>query len=523
MCNNAKCGGHSGHLVSSDMEHAPIEIDEMILDDLRAAIHGKVMVQESVRLLYSLDGSAYQVVPDVVIVPEDEVDVVRAVIIAGEEDIPITPRGCGTGLVGGSLNVGICLDMKNLNSISMNGDGVTVGSGVAKGSLDRALGKHGKMLGPNPSVGGFCSVGGMLAHNSGGSRSVKYGSMVDNVTRITFVDGTGKVITLPDNEGVGQDVMDLAGLIDRDKFPKVDKNASGYRLDRIGSICETHKLLVGSEGTLGVILSADLNTVDEPKNKMLFVLGYDSAYSAMANCTKVVGTSPSACEFIDHHILSQADLGLDPGINCILLVEYDDDLQERAAMLRSVITGTIVAESDDQKEMDWWWDHRNAALHHSLIAVDRHKRTPHMIDDAAVPLDRMVDALRILDNINKKYGTNIITFGHVGSGNIHARLEMDNTKTDTIRKIAGAYCREINKIGGTITAEHGDGFASSEFIEMQYGSQNYSAFKAAKRYFDPYGIFNPDKKITEKSTIVEHLSAVRTFHGGKMALSEEAY
>ena len=140
------------------MEHAPIEIDGEVLDDLRAAIRGKVMVQESIRLLYSLDGSAYQVVPDVVVVPEDEVDVVRAVIIAGEEDIPITPRGSGTGLVGGALNVGICLDMKNLNSVSVNGDSATVGSGVSRGSLDRILGKHGKMLGPNPSVDSSGSV-----------------------------------------------------------------------------------------------------------------------------------------------------------------------------------------------------------------------------------------------------------------------------------------------------------------------------------------------------------------------------
>ena len=505
------------------MEQAPVEIDEEVLDDLRSAVRGKVMAQESARLLYSLDGSAYQVVPDVVVVPEDEEDVVRAVIIAGEEGIPITPRGSGTGLVGGALNVGICLDMKSLNSISVNGNSATVGSGVTRGSLDRVLAKHGKMLGPNPSVGGFCSIGGMLANNSGGSRSVKYGSMVDNVTRITFVDGTGRIITLPDDESVGQSVMELAGLIDRDMFPKVAKNSSGYRLDRVGSIGETHKLLIGSEGTLGVILSADLNVVDEPKNKMLFVLGYDSVYDAMANCPKVVETGPSACEFIDNHILAQADLGLDPEINCIFLVEYDDDLQERAQLLRSIVTGTIVIESDDEGEMDWWWDHRNAALHHSLLAVDKHKRTPHMIDDAAVPLNRMVDMLHVLDNLNKKYDTNIITFGHAGSGNIHARLEMDNTKTDTIKKIASEYCREINKLGGTITAEHGDGFASSEFIEMQYGSQNHNAFKEAKSYFDPYGILNPNKKITGGSTIVKHLSAVRTFHGGKMALSKEAY
>ena len=505
------------------MEQVPIEVDSEVLDDLRSAIHGKVMEQESVRLLYSLDGSAYQVVPDVVVVPEDQEDVVRAVIIAGEEGIPITPRGCGTGLVGAALNVGICLDMKNLNSISVNGDIATVESGVTRGRLDSVLGKHGKMLGPDPSVGGFCSIGGMLANNAGGRRSVKYGSMVDNTARVTLVDGTGRVITLPEDKSVGQDIMELVGSIDKDMFPKVAKNASGYRLDSIGSIEETHKLLIGSEGTLGVILSADLNILDNPKNKMLVVVGYDSAHSAMANCPQVVGTGPSSCEFIDQSILAQADLDLDPGIGCIFLVEYDDDISKRAQLLRSVITGTIVAESGDEKDMNWWWDHRNAALHHSLLAVDRHKRTPHMIDDAAVPLDRMVEMLQVLDNINKKYDTSIITFGHAGSGNIHARLEMDNTKVDVIKKIASEYCREINKLGGTITAEHGDGFASSEFIEMQHGSQNYGAFKAAKTYFDPYGILNPNKKITRGSTIVENLSAVRTFHGGKMALSEEAY
>ena len=505
------------------MDNVPIQIDQEVLDDLRSAIHGKVTEQESVRLLYSLDGSAYQVVPDIVVVPEDQDDVVRAIIIAGEEGIPITPRGCGTGLVGGALNVGICLDMKNLNSISINGDIATVQSGVTRGHLDSALDRHGKMLGPDPSVGGFCSIGGMLANNAGGRRSVKYGSMVDNTSRVTLVDGTGRVITLPDDKSVGQDVMEFVGSIDRDMFPKVAKNASGYRLDSIGSIEETHKLLIGSEGTLGVILSADLNIVDNPKNKMLVVVGYDTAYSAMANCPQIAGTGPSSCEFIDQHILASADLDLDPEIGCILLIEYDDDVSKRAQSLRSAITGTIVAETGDEKEMDWWWDHRNAALHHSILAVDRHKRTPHMIDDAAVPLDRMVEMLQVLDNINKKHDTSIITFGHVGSGNIHARLEMDNTKLDTIKKIASEYCKEINKLGGTITAEHGDGFASSEFIEMQYGSKNYDAFKAAKTYFDPYGILNPNKKITEVSTIVEHLSAVRTFHGGKMALSKEAY
>lgn len=483
-------------------------MNETVIDRLVQAVRGEVVTKESIRLLYSLDASAYQIIPDVIIIPREQNDIVDIVLIAAEEGISVTPRGAGTGLVGGALNTGICIDTKNLDAVSVNGDTVTVGAGTRKGSLDLELAKHGKMLGPNPSVGGFCSIGGMLGHNSGGINSVKYGSMVDIVKSITFVDGTGRLITLPDDETVSQDIMDIVSRIDRSMFPDVAKNACGYALNKIESVAETQKALVGSDGTLGVIVSAELGLVDKPASKILFVIGYDSVYTAMKDCPGIVLTGPSSCEFVDRHILDAGNMESGPEIECMLLVEYDDTLRARSKMLEGVVQGTIIAKTDNIAEMRSWWAHRNAALHHSLYSVSDSRRTPHIIEDAAVPLDRMVDLLHILNRINERYKTSTIMFGHAGSGNIHVRLVMDNSKTATMKKIAGEYCRDVNKIGGTITAEHGDGLASSEFVRLQYGDQNYRAFEALKDLFDPHKIMNPGKKITQKSTVVENLLAI---------------
>ena len=481
-------------------------MNESLIREMESAIRGEVMTQKEIRHLYSRDASAYQVVPDMVVVPADEDDVVRTIRIAGRTKTPITPRGAGTGLVGGALNTGIILDMKNIDTVNVNGDRVVVGSGVRKGRLDQVLAKHKKIFAPNPSVGAYCSIGGMLGNNSGGSRSIKYGTMIDNVTRVTFVDGTGKMITLPDDTQTGEKIIEAVGMAQVEKFPQVTKNSSGYRMDRIHTIKDTHRILIGSEGTLGVILSAELCLIDEPKYKHLFVLGYDSVAGSMSDCIKIVKTCPSAIEFLDSHVIERIDFGFSKDTQCALLVEYDEDMQDGIKEIRETVTGRIVADLNDVEEMDWWWNHRNVALQHSMSAVSPDMHTPHMIDDAAVPLERVYELFCILDDINNRYKTSTITFGHAGDGNIHARLILDNPNTKTIRSIAREYCSRINGIGGTITAEHGDGFASSEFIRMQYGDQNYEAFQVAKKVFDPHGILNPGKMTTCKGIMTDNLS-----------------
>ena len=168
-----------------------------ILKTLQSVIQGDVYSQKEFREFYSVDASSYKIIPKIIVVPKNEKDVINIVKIAKKFKTSVTVRGAGTGLVGSALNNGIILEMKNFNSIKLSNEFVTVGSGTIKGILDKKLEEHRKFFPPNPSIGSFCSIGGMLGNNSSGSRSLKYGSVIDNVTKVTFIDGNGNNVRTP--------------------------------------------------------------------------------------------------------------------------------------------------------------------------------------------------------------------------------------------------------------------------------------------------------------------------------------
>ena len=159
----------------------------------------------------------------------------------------------------------------------------------------------------------------------------------------------------------------------------------------------------------------------------------------------------------------------------------------------------------NKSEMETWWRHRDSSLYYSLKSIKKENRIPHVIEDAAVPLKNFPKLFQILDKINKKYNTESIVYGHAGNGNVHVRLISNRKKIAVVKNIAIEYFQEILKLDGTITAEHGDGLARSEFIKKQYGVKNYEIFKKIKNYFDPTNTLNPGKIITTKSTIIQNL------------------
>jgi len=152
-----------------------------------------------------------------------------------------------------------------------------------------------------------------------------------------------------------------------------------------------------------------------------------------------------------------------------------------------------------------WWKYRDSSLHYSLKSIKKEKRMPHIIEDAAVPLENLEKLFSVLNKINKKYKTRSVVYGHAGNGNIHVRLISDRKTIAIIKNSAIQYFEEVIKLGGTITAEHGDGLARSEFIKKQYGTKNYKIFKEIKKFFDPKNVLNPGKIITKKSTMIENL------------------
>ncbi len=455
---------------------------------LERAVRGDVLVQDEMMNLYSVDASMYQVVPDAVVIPRDEDDVIGAVNVAAESNLPVTVRGAGTGLVGGALNRGIILDMKNLDRIGPGG--VDVGAGATIGRLGMVLEGQGRFFAPNPSVGAFCSVGGMIGCNAGGSRSLKYGSMIDNVARITFIDGRGDRVTLPDDEDVGRSVLGMASKIQRDRFPRVTKNASGYRLDAVRAIGDSHRILIGSEGTLGIVTSAELKIRDIPEYRLLVVMGYDSIRAALQDCSIIRRTNPAAIEFVDRAILAHIDAGIDHATECLLFVEYDEEGHPEPET-----AGRVVARTEDDAEILRWQRYRGSALHYSLKDTGKAYRVPHIIEDAAVPPERLPDLFAALEGINKRHHTRTITYGHAGDANIHVRLISEGS-IGSVQDIAGEYFGEIVRLGGTMSAEHGDGLARSGFVRMQYGERNCQAFADTKRLFDPKGILNPGKIVT---------------------------
>ncbi len=478
---------------------------EKLITKLKDVIQGNVFSEKEFREFYSVDSSSYKLIPKVIVIPKNEKDVINTIKIAKKMKTSVTVRGAGTGLVGSALNTGIILDLKNFDSIRLNNSHAIVGTGAIKGMLDKKLAKEKKFFPPNPSIGSFCSVGGMLGNNSSGSRSLKYGSVIDNVEEITFIDGNGKKITLPKNNKISNNLIKITESIDCKKFPNVTKNSSGYRADKIKTIKDSHKIIIGSEGTLGIILSAKLKILSNPKKRILFVVEYDSITKAATNCIEINKTNPSAIEFVDKTTFDQINCKFEKQSKCLLFVEYDENIKTSEKLLKKLITGKIVKKLQTEKEISKWWRYRDSSLHYSLKSIKKEKRIPHLIEDAAVPLKYFPKLFEILNKINKKYKTKSIVYGHAGNGNVHVRLISDRKNLGIIKKMATEYFDDIIKLGGTITAEHGDGLARSEFIKKQYGTANYQIFRKIKNYFDPANVLNPGKIITSKSTIIQNL------------------
>lgn len=478
-----------------------------IKKSLKKIIKGDLIWEKEILNIYSVDASSYQIVPKVIVIPKDEADVIALVKFAYKSNISVTVRGAGTGLVGSALNDGIIADMRNFQTIKICKNTATVGVGVSKGLLDKKLKEKKKFFPPNPSIGSFCSIGGMLGNNSSGSRSLKYGSVIDNIEQITFVTGKGEKITLPENKKIGKKITEFSEKIDIKKFPNTTKNSSGYRLDASSKISQTHKAILGSEGTLGIITSAKLKIRDIPNKRILAIMEYDSLDKAAKNCKEILSTCPAATEFVDLFTLQQFPQKFDANTKCLLFVEYDSDIKKKIKELKKLSSGKITHEISNDAEIQRWWKYRDSSLYYSLKSIKKENRIPHIIEDATVPIEKLAELFQTINKINKEFSTKSIMYGHAGNANIHVRLISNRKNIKKVRKIADAYFSKIISMKGTITGEHGDGLARSEYVKKQYGQKNYAIFRQLKTFFDPKDILNPNKIITKKTLILKNLES----------------
>ena len=466
------------------------------LQTLQKSIKGAITCNDEILNYYSVDSSFYQIKPKLVVIPKTVSDITTIVQFAKKNNLTITPRGGGTGLVGSALNDGIILDLKNFDKIKISKNHVDVGGGTYKGKLDMALTKQKKFLGPNPSVGPYCTIGGMIATNASGSHSLKYGSTIDNLLEVTMVLGTGRVVKLPSKTQLANSVLRLARSINKNNFPQVTKNSCGYRLDAVSDRNGSQKIIAASEGTLGIIVSAKLRIFKEPRKKSLLILGFNSIKKIVNDCQNIVLLNPSALEVVDNNTMKNFKTKFPPKIKCLLFVEFDSKIQQNIKKLKKIYTGKLLHILNDKQSISKWWNYRNSALYYSLKNLLSKESLPHIIEDAAVPLDKLEQLITLTQKIRKKFHAKLVLYGHAGNGNIHIRIASKNNDKSTTRRLGKMFFSQVIQMGGTITGEHGDGLARTDFVKLQYGTKLYSIFTELKREFDPDLILNPNKIVT---------------------------
>ena len=452
---------------------------------LSGLVPGIVSWEREIIDFYSVDSSSYVIRPKAVVFPADEKDVQKIVRFAGKSGTGITARGGGTGLVGGGIGDGIIMDLKAMNRTSVHDGFVSAEAGASKGALDAALERRGKIFGPNPSVGPYCTIGGMIGTNAGGSRSLKYGTVIDNILEVEFVDGCGNLIRLPGSSQTGRKIARIARGTDGRRYPDVSKNSCGYRLDAVSGTDDVQKIMAGSEGTLGIITSAKLKIHPRPRHRTLAVFGYKSIGEAMGDCMRITRMRPAALEFIDCNTLGNIKYGIPKKTRCALFIEFEGQNNRHPGRF---LSGSLLKSASDEREIKRWWRYRDSALAYSMRGVPKSEIIPHIIEDAAVPIRNLGRLARVIGGIGRRFGARCIVYGHAGDGNLHVRLVARD-----LGGIAEWYFARILELGGTITAEHGDGLARTGFVRQQYGDDVYRRFRQLKGLLDPHGILNPEK------------------------------
>ena len=463
-------------------------MEEKLVDSLKNLISGEVTAEKEFLDFYSLDSSAYSKRPRLIVFPKSTDDVKKTIRFAKKRKIPICARGGSTGLVGSSLTTGIILDMKNFNKIKLSKNHVIVGAGVSKGELDLILKHNKKFLGPNPSVGAFCKIGGMIANNSSGARSLKYGSVIDNLLEVVLVDGNGNEIILPKNKTISKKITKISNGSNQ-LYPNVTKNSTGYRLDAVTEN-NSQKIIAGSESTLGIIVQAKLRIFSIPKKRLIIVVGFNRLEDALYTVPYILRFKPSSLEFVDETVIKNIPHKFNKEIKCLLMIEFDSNISKSQKNLHSLIHRfSIIFTSSKKLEIEKWWSYRDSALFFTLKNIPKNQLVPHVIEDATVHPENLKYLITFLKKITKKHRLKFVVYGHAGNGNLHIRL-ISNSKRN-LDKLHKEFFSFVVSLDGTISGEHGDGIARTKYLKLQSSPQLLQKFQSIKKQFDPAGILNP--------------------------------
>ena len=510
--------------------------------DLEARLAGEVRFDAVSRALYSTDASVYQIEPLGVAIVRSREDVLAALACARAHGCSVTARGGGTSQAGQAIGAGLQIDtskyFNRLLEVNVEERWARVEPGIVLDELNAQLAPHRLRFAPDISTASRATIGGMISNNSSGARSVRYGKTIDHVLDLHVALADGSVVHLrpltpaeleaacaaETFEGacyrtVRRMAARHAEEIDR-RYPKILRRVGGYNLDAFtpdragaGEPFNLAKLIVGSEGTLGLIVEARLNLVPLPKAKAVLTIEYDDLLDALGETPAILAHDPSAVEVMDHSILDHAreNPALDAlrravlrtDCGALLCVElYGDSAQEilpRLNRLESNIRARGVASHTtravapaDQARI---WKLRESSLGLSM-AMKGDAKSISFVEDTAVAPEKLRDFIARFLEVIRRHGTTAGVYAHASVGCLHVRPVV-NMKTaagvEQFEAIANEVADLVLEFGGALSGEHGDGLVRGPFMARMFGSELYEAFRAVKQVFDPDGLFNPGK------------------------------
>ncbi len=529
----------------------PPEFDrQLIAEDLRGLIAGEVHVSPVFVQMYASDASIYEIEPLGIVRPRGLSDVVACIKYASANGISVHARGSGTGLAGGCLGNGLVLDFSQAmrRVVRIENDECTVQPGVVLAHLNQQLAKRDRVFGPDPSSAAVTTMGSVLAANRTGSHWLQYGDPRQKVRSLQVVLDDGVVIragqhewkpgTVPETRR-DSIISQLVQLIDENRELIESSrsaslvNTSGYHLHDVwkDGVFDLARLLVGSEGTLGIITEATLATSSVPRHRGVLLLFFDRLDKAAQAVQELRRHEITSCDMMDRRLLRlaresdvQYDVLLPDAAEAMLLVECCDDqisdVGQRLAKLGQLICRKkkLAFESRtalDAPDVQLFW----RLIEHTIPTLYRlsgSERPLPFVEDIAVPPDALPEFLKAAQTIFQRHEVTASFFGHAGHGQLHLRPFLDLSSGDDVAKmqrLSEELYAEVTQVNGTISGEHGDGLSRSWYVRKQTGPL-FSVLREVKRIFDPNSVLNPgkiaDSQLHSPLSSLRHVTPPRT-------------
>lgn len=456
-------------------------LTKTIKDEIRTIVgKDRYLDQKEDLITYSYDAFMVEGQPEAVVFPIETEEVSRIMAVAAREKIPVTARGSGTNLTGGSVPTrgGIVLAFTKMNKIlkiDKENRLATVQPGLINMEFQKELAKQGLFFPPDPASMAISTMGGNVAENAGGPRAVKYGVTKDYLLALEVVLASGQVVR--------------TGSL-------TIKNVTGYNLTQ---------LFCGSEGTLGLITAMTLKLLPLPETRRTLQVAYKNLEDAGKTVVKIVdlGILPVALELLDNVFINIIEdythIGLPKEAEALLLIEVDGPkvaVEVQAEQLNKLCQelGAIeVKVAKTVEENDEIWKARRSAY-----GAEARLRPTAIAEDCTVPIGKLVQMVREVAKIAKKFNLLIPVVAHAGDGNLHPQILTDIRDKEEMKRVEKAI-DEISvkavELGGTLTGEHGIGIAKREILPLELGEAAMEITRNIKKAFDPHNILNPDKVV----------------------------